>query len=656
MDSGSSKRSYSLHSSPFSSPKVSALLKIKILSWSQESGLPISIRVHVADRTFNLHKYPLFSKSRYLNRKLRDSNEVELPKDFPGGPETFEMIALFIYGASTLVNPFNVAALRCAAEFLELREEHNSRNLCDRFDIYLNQVALQNWNDTLIVLRKCETLLPWAEELRIVSRCIESLAFMACMEILDPERRRDQPVVTLEALASQAWSLQIVEEIVDFWIKDLIALPLRFFERIINSLRRQGMREKYVAPIILFYANKWVLSVKTCNFFKSSNDTNSQSLDILQGVVNLLPIGENASKIIPVGFYFSLLSKCLELGLTSDTIVAKLKDLIVSLLNTAFVEDFLLPTIETGSFSSSFELATMESIFSSYVSVIGSNDTPLPSKSIVAELWDMYLAHVATDPVMSTKRFTDLIEIVPMSRRHNHDYLYRALNTFLQAHLQLSEEERETICKDLKCQKMSQDICVEVVQNELMPLRLIVQALYVQQRSTHQALQDCSDSFRYTVSTKFSESLSRSQILSASPYVNGEETCGRTLSFFLQRDLAIESSEASMNDYNITTCRIQNIEEEILTLKEKIEVQNFSKRINKPISENVQSLKPHCLGARTLSKKRNPTGHMTGCIGSLNFTSQRKYANSLLKVFKSLHLLGSKKLKKKPRAPSLWSR
>lgn len=33
MDSGSSKHSYSLHSSPFSSPKVSALLKIKILSW-----------------------------------------------------------------------------------------------------------------------------------------------------------------------------------------------------------------------------------------------------------------------------------------------------------------------------------------------------------------------------------------------------------------------------------------------------------------------------------------------------------------------------------------------------------------------------------------------------------------------------------------------
>ncbi|KAK1353700.1 BTB/POZ domain-containing protein [Heracleum sosnowskyi] len=627
-------------------------LLFSFLSLKTVSSSPHLVLTEEGDRERKEDLSELLAFTRYLNRKLRDSNEVELPKDFPGGPKTFEMIALFIYGASTLVNPFNVAALRCAAEFLELREEHNSRNLCERFDIYLNQVALQNWNDTLIVLRKCETLLPWAEELRIVSRCIESLAFMACMEILDPERRRDQPVVTLEALASQAWSLQIVEEIVDVWIKDLIALPFRFFERIIKSLRRQGMREKYVAPIILFYANKWVLSIKPCNFCESSGDTNSQSLDILQGVVNLLPISENASKIIPVGFYFSLLSKCLELGLTSGTIIAKLKGLIVSLLNTAFVEDFLLPTIEKGSFSSSFELATMESIISSYVSVnIGSNNTPLPSKSIVAELWDMYLGHIATDPAISFKRFMDLIEI-----GQNHDYLYRALNTFLQGHLDLSEEEREMICKDLKCQKMSQEICVEVVQNELMPLRLIVQALYVQQRSTHQALKDCSDSFRYTVSSKFSESLSRSQILGASPYVDGEETCSRTLSYFLQRDFAIESSEVSMNDYKLTTCRIQNIEQELVTLKEKIEVQNFPKRINKPTSENLQSLKPYCLGARTLSKKRKPTGHMTGCIGSLNFTSQRKCANSLLKVFKSLHLLGSKKLKKKPRAPSLWSK
>lgn len=370
---------------------------------------------------------------------------VELPDNFPGGADTFEMIALFIYGSSTLVDPFNVASLRCAAEFLEMTEEYSSGNLCERFDIYLNQVVLQNWDDTLIVLQKCQTLLPLAEELLIVSRCIESLAFMACMEILDPERRREKPTVTLEALANQQqpWNSETVKEMVkqDLWIKDIIALPFTFFKRIIGSLRRQGMKEKYVSPIILFYANKWIISTKTSQFCRDEHDIGnykSEVSDILQGVVDMLPIGEKASKVIPVGFYFSLLSRSLELSLREDS-MEKLHQQIVCLLNFARVEDFLLPTSCTDSISSTVEVAMMESIFSAYASsLMLPSHTPLSKNSIVAELWDMYLTKVARDPQLKSKRFTQLIETIPMSIRQTHDHLYRALNTYLMVrHLNL---------------------------------------------------------------------------------------------------------------------------------------------------------------------------------------------------------------------------
>ncbi|KAM1666621.1 hypothetical protein ACFX1X_046232 [Malus domestica] len=174
------------------------------------------------------------------------------------------MIALLIYGSSTLIDPFNVVALRCAAEFLEMTEDYSSGNLCEGFHLYLNQVVMQSWDDTLIVLQKCQTLLPWSEDLLIVSRCIECLAFMACMEILDHERRHETPVLTLEALGTGNWSCETGREIMnqDLWIKDLIALPFGFLKRIIGSLRRQGMKEKYLSPIIVFYANKWALSTK----------------------------------------------------------------------------------------------------------------------------------------------------------------------------------------------------------------------------------------------------------------------------------------------------------------------------------------------------------------------------------------------------------
>ena len=385
------------------------------------------------------------AKSGYFKRQLSEWQEVDLPRSFPGGSETFEMIALFIYGSSTFIDPFNVASLRCAAEFLEMTEAYGSGNLCERTDLYLTRVVLQNWDDTLIVLQKCQSVLPWSEQLLIVSRCIESLAFMACMEILDPERKRGQPLVTLEALTAQPWRSLAVKEVVasqDLWIKDLIGLPFGFFKRVVGSLRRQGMKEKYVSPIILFYAHKWVLSKKTRHFWEclcdqngddSNNNDRSESMaELLQGILDLLPKGEKARRVIPVGFYLAMLGRILELGGgTSDTAKARLQDKIVALLPLAHVEDFLLPKKESGSMGSSVEVTVMDSIFSSYFSSTMEAEQSPATGITVAELWDMYLSQLACDPSMEPRRFTSLVEKMPLSCRISHDHLYRAMSTYL---------------------------------------------------------------------------------------------------------------------------------------------------------------------------------------------------------------------------------
>ncbi|XP_030460479.2 BTB/POZ domain-containing protein At5g48130 [Syzygium oleosum] len=656
-----SPKDNSVASSPFSSPNISALLKIKILSWSQETGLPASIRVRLGDRIFCLHKLPLSSKSRYFNRKLNDSTEVELPQDFPGGLEIFEKITLFVYGSSTLVDPFNVAALRCAAEFLEMTEEYCSGNLCERFDLYLNQVVLQNWDDTLIVLQKCQTLLPCAEDLLIVSRCIESLAFMACMEILDPERRRDRPVLTLEPLASSAWNCKSVKEFVsqDLWVKDLIALPFGFFKRIIASLRRQGMKEKYVSPMIVFYANKWVISAKALQFRQNSGeidcDTNVEDKvsTILHGILDLLPTGEKSSRIIPVGFYFAMLSKSLELDSRSE-IKSKLQDQIASLLPLAHVGDFILPKSRAESVCFSIELATMESIISTYVSFdLDMNHTPSMSNSVVAELWDAYLANIALDPKLGPQRFMELIEAIPLSYRQSHDNLYRALNTFLQAHPDASQDEKTRVCKYLSCQKLSQEVCINAVQNELMPLRLIVQALFIQQLNTHQAFKECSDSFRYAHCGEFSGSLSsskcpysKSQNLGESPFAEEAEPGRRPLSALLQKDHTIQGSDMPEKEYESTSFRIQTLEQELMSLKRSLQWQNISKR-TELASNKVKNVKPFGLENRSMSRRKNPLGQKTGCIGSATFATQRKYASRLMKIFRRITLFGGRKMRKK---------
>ncbi|XP_042479318.1 BTB/POZ domain-containing protein At5g48130 [Macadamia integrifolia] len=646
--------------SPFSSPNVAALLKIKIIAWSQETGLPVSVRVRVDDKVFELHKHPLLSKSGYFKKALNGSTELELPGNFPGGSKVFEMIALFTYGFSAPIDPFNVAALRCAAEFLEMTEDYGCGNLCERTDLYLNQVALQSWDDTLIVLQKCQTLLPWSEELLIVCRCLESLAFMACMEILDPERRRERPVVTLDALANQAWNCEAVKEIAgqDLWIKDFIALPFEFFKRIIGSLRRQGMKEKYVSPLVVFYANKWVISKKTNQFWLNMDDSDG-AVDatgkvsvILQGILDLLPMGEKASRVIPVGFYFALLSKALHMSLKSESKIA-LQDQIVSLLQMAQVDDFLLPGSGIEAISSSMELVTMESIVSSYVSLSSNQET-----SIVAGLWDTYLSRIASDPEMEPRRFMDLTKIIPISHRQTHDHLYRAMSNFLLEHPNLSQEEKASVCKHLNCQKLSQETCIEAVQNEFMPLRLIVQALFVQQLNTHKAFKDCSDSFTYVHRGDFSGSIPSSRYPNTnsqnlgdqSPYKEavGGESISRPLGFLLQKDVI------SRKDYESTSFRIQSLEQELMSLKRSLQWQMMPKE-SEPINcDKPQSMRPYGLQGRTMSKKKNPLGQVTGCIGSVSFTSQRKYANSLLKVFRRFVLFGKGKSKTKKSPSSLW--
>ena len=385
----------------------------------------------------------MLSKCGYFKKALLDSSDVELPERFAGGAETFELVALFCYNSPLPFDPFNVAVLRCAADVLEMTEDYSRSNLCERTDLYLNQVVLQSWDDTLIVLQKCQTLLPWAEELLIVSRCVESLAFMACMEILDPEHKKDWPVTTLQAtLTGPSWSCELVKEMAsrDLWIKDLIALPFEFFKRIIGSLRRQGMKEKYVSPLVVFYANKWVLSKKTHKFWENTDekdrtdDVNNRVSEILQGILELLPMGEKASRVIPAAFYFSLLSRSMSLNLSDESRI-RLQDQVASLLHLAQVEDFLLPEKGDYSITSTPEFEAMEKIVSIHVSAKNeaghSGSTPLSASSIVAELWDRYLTQIAMDPKLEPGRFMELIEIIPMADREIHDHLYRALNTFL---------------------------------------------------------------------------------------------------------------------------------------------------------------------------------------------------------------------------------
>ncbi|VAH28570.1 unnamed protein product [Triticum turgidum subsp. durum] len=352
-----------------------------------------------------------------------------------------------------------------------------------------------------------------------------------------------------------------------------------------QALRRQGMKEKYVSPVVLFYANKWVLSKKTHKFWASTDeagdgetDANRRATEILQGVVDLLPV--EASGAVPVAFYFALLSRSLALELKEES-RTRLRDQVASQLQFASADDLPLPEQDADrsvSVADSLEVVTMESIVSNHVAM------QRQGAEAVAELWDRYLVQIVADPKLRPERLAELIGVVPAGDRKTHDHLYEAINTYLLEHPGLSGEEKAALCGHLECRKLSHEACIQAVQNERMPLRFIVQALFVQQMHTHRAFAERSDSFRYMLSGELIPGVAgaytpspgcpvpTSQPLSTtSPYTDAHTNAA------LDGKLRARGDDDAASDYETASFRIQALEQEIVSLKKTLQRHNTLK-------------------------------------------------------------------------------
>lgn len=104
------------------------------------------VTVIVDGKEFPLHKFPLYIKSdffRALARRAADTGSHQQPdndgetaaeppgvtkivlSDFPGGPDTFQLVAAYCYNVRPDVTKRNVCQLRCAAEFLQMTGSGN---------------------------------------------------------------------------------------------------------------------------------------------------------------------------------------------------------------------------------------------------------------------------------------------------------------------------------------------------------------------------------------------------------------------------------------------------------------------------------------------------------------------------------------------------
>ncbi|XP_052173745.1 BTB/POZ domain-containing protein At3g08570 isoform X1 [Diospyros lotus] len=446
------------------------------------------VTVIVDGESFLLHKFPLVARSGKIRKMVADSKNSNISKlellNLPGGVQAFELAAKFCYGMNFEITASNVAHLRCAAEFLEMTEDYREENLIARTETYLNEVVVQSLEMSVQVLSACETLLPMAEELGILNRCVNAIAVNACKE---------QLASGLSHLDFDGGSVDFKGGCLEWWVEDLSGLRIDFYHRVVSTMGRTGVRSDSIIASLMHYAQVSLKGIGKQQIWNPAR-TNSGVIEsgqkaIVETLVSLLPTEKSSS--IPLNFLFGMLKMAI---MVDATLACRLElERRISLrLEMVSLDDLLIPSFQAG--DSLFDVDTVHRILVHFLQRIeeeennncgyesdGFGSPSHGSMLKVGRLVDAYLAEIASDPYMSLQKFIAMIDVLPDYARVIDDGLYRAVDIYLKAHPMLTEQECKKLCKFIDCQKLSQEACNHAAQNDRLPVQMTVQVLYFEQ-------------------------------------------------------------------------------------------------------------------------------------------------------------------------------
>lgn len=276
-----------------------------------------------------------------------------------------------------------------------------------------------------------------------------------------------------------------------------------------------------IGDALKIYASRWLPNIrKNVHNVKretesdsdsdSASEVNSKHRLLLESIVSLLPAEKGA---VSCSFLFKLLKAANILNASASSKV-ELATRVGLQLEEATVNDLLIRSVSKSTNDMMYEVDLVMTILEQFMLQGQSPPTSPPrsrlaverrrsrsaeninfefqesrrsssashsSKLMVAKLVDRYLQEVARDVNLALSKFIAIAETIPDFARHDHDDLYRAIDIYLKAHPELSKSERKRLCRILDCKKLSMEACMHAAQNELLPLRVVVQVLFFEQ-------------------------------------------------------------------------------------------------------------------------------------------------------------------------------
>lgn len=412
--------------------------------------------------THSLLQFPLLSRSGLLasligQYSLSDEQScvVQLD-DVPDGPKTFLLAAKFCYGVKIELNALNVVALRCAAEYLQMTEEYGEENLVSQTECFLDEI-FSSWTDSIRALETCEDALPIAEELHVVSRCINSLAMKACTHpslfswpVSGGAGDVKSPVgsVLWNGIRTAGKSNAVTE---DWWYEDVSSLRLSLYKRLILAVAERGMSPERISGSIMHYTKRHLPLMGRQPGLE--NGTNSMlgptlpELDqttLLEEIVELLP---DQIRVTPTKFLLRLLRTSMILQ-AATSCQDKLERRIGSQLDQALLEDILIPNVYYSA-ETLYDVDCVQRLLDHFMAadqdghidpagrseddgqLLAGQSRSLTPVTMVASLIDGYLAEVATDVNLKMQKFQAVAALIPDYARPMDDGIYRAVDIYL---------------------------------------------------------------------------------------------------------------------------------------------------------------------------------------------------------------------------------
>ncbi|KAK9054682.1 hypothetical protein SSX86_025761 [Deinandra increscens subsp. villosa] len=274
------------------------------------------------------------------------------------------------------------------------------------------------------------------------------------------------------------------------WLDDSSISDIDYFLQTVSSIKAKGVRPDLIGSIITHYACKWIPELSSGELPSSDVDPQLppesataswlKKRFFIETVVSVLP-PEN--DVVPCSFLLRLLKTANMVDAGSGYRV-ELEKRVAGRLEQATVRELMIPCFShvTGTL---LDVELMVRLVKRFVEINVGGVRSGAGLFKVAKLVDGYLAEAAVDSELTLPEFMELAGAVPEQARATDDGLYRAIDTFLKTHANVTKEERKTLCNLIDSQKLTVEASLHVAQNERLPVRSVIQVLFSEQAKLH---------------------------------------------------------------------------------------------------------------------------------------------------------------------------